>query len=229
MINWKQMIEANEIFSDSDARVALWCGGAEDSNDLAVLADSIIENKVPLISVPSNIVSVLWTYLEKNNVKILARYYFEPINKNIDKDVSVLSENIVNVYKRGADGVQIFLKMRDFERFIDMLFVIRDDLFFGHDLCIMMDIQDIDVNNWDMVFQKLRDVRASVLGISLDEDMGNRSDFIGRIYGMLQKWDFDGDLHFVLKNNFDRIDQAIRLVESVRPELSEKIRFFLEY
>lgn len=223
------MIEANEIFSDSDARVALWCGGAEDSNDLAVLADSIIENKVPLISVPSNIVSVLWTYLEKNNVKILARYYFEPINKNIDKDVSVLSENIVNVYKRGADGVQIFLKMRDFERFIDMLFVIRDDLFFGHDLCIMMDIQDIDVNNWDMVFQKLRDVRASVLGISLDEDMGNRSDFIGRIYGMLQKWDFDGDLHFVLKNNFDRIDQAIRLVESVRPELSEKIRFFLEY
>lgn len=229
MINWKQMIEANEIFSDSDARVALWCGGAEDSNDLAVLADSIIENKVPLISVPSNIVSVLWTYLEKNNVKILARYYFEPINKNIDKDVSVLSENIVNVYKRGADGVQIFLKMRDFERFIDMLSVIRDDLFFGHDLCIMMDIQDIDVNNWDMVFQKLRDVRASVLGISLDEDMGNRSDFIGRIYGMLQKWDFDGDLHFVLKNNFDRIDQAIRLVESVRPELSEKIRFFLEY
>ena len=223
------MIEANEIFSDSDARVALWCGGAEDSNDLAVLADSIIENKVPLISVPSNIVSVLWTYLEKNNVKILARYYFEPINKNIDKDVSVLSENIVNVYKRGADGVQIFLKMRDFERFIDMLSVIRDDLFFGHDLCIMMDIQDIDVNNWDMVFQKLRDVRASVLGISLDEDMGNRSDFIGRIYGMLQKWDFDGDLHFVLKNNFDRIDQAIRLVESVRPELSEKIRFFLEY
>ena len=223
------MIEANEIFSDSDVRVALWCDAAEDSNDLAILADSIIENKISLISVPSNIVSVLWTYLEKHNVKILARYYFEPINKNIDKDVSVLSENIVNVYKRGADGVQIFLRMRDFERFIDMLSVIRDDLFFGHDLCIIMDIQDIDVNNWDTIFQKLRDVRASVFGISLDEDMGNRSDFIGRIYGMLQKWNFDGDLHFVLKNNFDRMDQAIRLVECMCPELSEKIRFFLDY
>ncbi len=223
------MIEVNEIFSDSDVRVALWCGAAEDTNDLAVLADSIIENKISLISAPPGIVSVLWTYLEKHNVKILTRYYFEPINKNMDKDVSVLSENIVNVYKRGAGGVQIFLKMRDFERFLEMLSVIRDDLFFGHDLCIMMDIQDIDINNWELIFQKLRAVQASVFGISLDEDMGNRSDFIGRIYGMLQKWDFDGDLHFILKNNFDRIDQAIRLVESVRPELSDKIRFFLDY
>ena len=89
------MIEVNEIFSDSDVRVALWCGAAEDTNDLAVLADSIIENKISLISAPPGIVSVLWTYLEKHNVKILTRYYFEPINKNMDKDVSVLSENIV--------------------------------------------------------------------------------------------------------------------------------------
>ena len=63
----------------------------------------------------------------------------------------------------------------------------------------------------------------------IDEDMGNRSDFIGRIYGMLDNWDFDGDLHFIFGNNYDRIDQVIRLVESMKPELSDKLHFFLEY
>ena len=223
------MIEANEIFSDSDKRIALWCDAGEDTTDLAGIADGVIENKISMISVPSGVVSFLWTCLEKSNVKILTRYFFEPINKNIDKDVSVLAENIMNVYKRGAGGVQIFVKMRDFAGFMDMLSVIRDDLFFGHDLCVMMDINDIDINNWDLIFEKLRDVRADVFGITMTEDMGNRSDFIGRIYGMLQKWDFAGDLHFILQNNFDRIDQAIRLVESLRPELAEKLRFFMEY
>ena len=229
VINWNQMIEMNEIFSDSDTRIALWCNSAEDTNDLAVLADNIIENKISLISAPAGVVSFLWTCLEKSKVKILTRYFFEPINKNIDKDVSVLAENIVSVCKCGASGIQIFVKMRDFYGFMDILSVIRDDLFFGHDLCIMMDISDIDINNWDMIFEKLRDVRADVFGISMNEDMGNRSDFIGRIYGMLQKWNFGGDLHFVLNDNLERIDQAIRLVESLRPELSEKLRFFIEY
>jgi len=223
------MIEANEIFSDSDARIALWCNTADDTNDLAGLADSIIENNISLISVPPGVVSFLWACLEKSSVKILTRYFFEPINKNMDKDISVLSENIINVYKRGASGVQIFVKMRDFEGFMDTLSVVRDDLFYGHDLCVMMDICDIDVNNWDMIFEKLRGVRADVFGLYMGEDTGLRSDFIGRIYGMLQKWNFAGDLHFVLQNNFDRIDQSIRLVESLRSELSEKIRFFMEY
>ena len=40
------MIEANDIFFDSDVRIALWCNAAEDTNDLAVLADSIIEQKI---------------------------------------------------------------------------------------------------------------------------------------------------------------------------------------
>ena len=52
MINWNKMIEANEIFSDSDKRIALWCNEVGDTNDLALLADNVIENKIPLISVP---------------------------------------------------------------------------------------------------------------------------------------------------------------------------------
>lgn len=223
------MIEANEIFSDSDSRIALWCDGVGDTSDLAMLADGIMENDISLISVVPEIVKTMWTYLEKKQVKILARYFFEPVNKNIDIDIAKLSGDIMGAYRNGANGVQIFVKMRDFERFIDMLSVIRNDLFFGHDLCIVMNILDINVENWNLIFKKLREIRANCFAISFDEDMGNRSDFIGRIYGMLQNWDFDGDLHFMLKNNFERIDQSIRLIESLKPELSDKIRFFLEY
>ena len=77
--------------------------------------------------------------------------------------------------------------------------------------------------------QKLRDVRANALVLTLNEDMGNRSDFVGRIYGMLQHWNMDGELHFILNNNYDRMDQVIRLVASEKPELSDKLRFFLDY
>ena len=223
------MIEANEIFSDSDKRIALWCESASDTADLAVMADSIIQSHIDLISGVPEIVPFLWTCLEKANVKIFARYVFDSVNKNLDDDVSDLVKKITDIYRRGANGVQIFLNMRNFGRFIDMLAVVKEDLFFGHDLCIALDIGDIGVDDWDMIFNKLNNVSAVAFGISLGEDMGMRSDYIGRIYGMLEKWNFNGDLHFMLKNNFDRIDQSIRLVEKMKPELSDRLRFFLEY
>lgn len=222
------MIEANDIFFDSDPRVALWCDDMSDTSDIAMLANNIIENKISLISVPEVMLLNMWTYLEKSKVKIFARHIFETLNKNFDKDVSNLSEKIISDYKQGANGIQIFLKMRDFERFIDLLSIIRDDLFFEHDLCLVLDVQEIGVDNIDLIFTKLNEIRANSFGIYLSEDMGTRSDFIGRIYGMLQNWNFDGDLHFMLNNNFERIDQTIRLIESLRPELSDRIHFFVE-
>lgn len=223
------MIEANDIFSDSDSRVALWCNDMGDSNDMAMLANDIIENKVSLISVPPSGLSIMWTYLEKAKVKIFTRHIFATLNKNFDKDVSDLSEKIVSDFKNGANGVSIFVKMRDFERLADLLSVIRDDLFFGHDLCLVMDVKDLSVDNFDLIFQKLNDVRANAFGIYLSEDMGLRSDFIGKIYGVLEHWNFDGDVHFILQNNFERIDQASRLIETMKPELSGRVHFFLEH
>ena len=223
------MIEINEIFSDSDKRIALWCDDVEDTSDLAILADNIIENSVSLISVPPKNLPFMWTCLEKSDIKILTRYFFETTGRDIDGDISKLSENIMSVQKQGANGVQIFIKMRDFERVIDLLTLIRDDLFFEHDLCIVLNILEIAVDDWELVFNKLRQIRADSFGLLFNEDMGNRSDFSGRAYGMLENWDFDGDLHFIMGNNFDRIDQVIRLVESTRPQLNDKLHFFLEY
>ena len=223
------MIDINEIFSDSDKRIAIWCEGANDTNDLAIMCENIINNDVHLISVPPTVVENAWTYLEKTRVKILTRYKFSPLQKNFEKDMYELAENITSVCKSGANGVQIFLSVHNFERFVDTLQIVRDDLFFGKDLDIVFDIQDLDNGNLKNVFQKLRDIRANILTLTLNEDMGNRSDFVGRIYGLLQNWDFDGDLHFILGNNFDRIDQVVRLIEILQPEMSEKVRFFLDY
>lgn len=224
------MIEMNEIFSDFDSRVSLWGEKAMDTNDLAMMAEYITQKKIKTVSIVPEIVPFVWTCLEKFDVKIFARYVFNPLQKTmLDEEMYDLGAKIKDVCKKGANGVQIFIKMRDFERFMEMIGFVRNDLFFQHDLCITLDINDIDVNNWQMIFQKLRDVGAHALVLSLNEDMGNRSDFVGRVYGMLQNWDFNGGIHFILGNNFDRIDQVIRLIETERPELSTKVKFFLDY
>ena len=223
------MIELNEIFLDDDKRIAFMCDSVKDTNDLAPFAEVVIKNSVKLISVLPEEVAFLWTCLERENVDILTRYSFSATLKNIDKNMSDLSANIVNTFKKGANGVQIFLKMRDLEKFTDAMSPIRDDLFFGHSLNIVIDILDIDFDKWDFVFEKLKALKVSAFGLTLSEDTGKQSDYIGRIYGMLENWNFDGDLHFMLSNNVERIDQTIRLIEKIKPELSNRVKFFLEY
>lgn len=226
MINWKQMIEANEIFLEDDVRLALWCEQAADTNGLAMMANKIAESKVRLISVPPEIVSYVWTCLEKIKVCIFTRYSFAPLQKNIDKDIDDLSKNIAQIFKQGASGVQIFIKMQHLEHFVDVFASVRDDLFFNRKLSVCMDIEDLDINNLGMIFQKLKDIKADSFGLTFTEDMGNRSDFIGRVYALLEQWDFDGELHFILLNNMDRVDQVVRLTEILKPDLINKTKFF---
>lgn len=223
------MIEINEIFSESDKRIAFMCDTVADTNDLAGMADDIIKGDTHLISVPPEMVSPIWVYLEGRRVKILTRFVFSPTSQDIDATMYDLAANITSVCKKGAGGVQIFLKAKDFENFVSKISSVRDDLFFGHDLCIAMDINDIGLGDWKNIFQKLRDIRIDAFVLTLNEDMKNRSDFVGRVYGMLQNWDMNCELHFVLNNNFDRIDQVIRLVEIEQPELNDKLKFFLDY
>ena len=223
------MIEMDDIFSSPDKRVAVWIEAASDTNDLAMMCEHVVSNNVSLISVPPEAISDVWTYLEKKEVKILTRYQVDSTSKSIDSDMYELGAKITSVCKNGANGVQIFIKMRDFEVFLDGLRVVRDDLFFGRDLCIAMDTEDLDISNLGFIFQKLREIRADSFVLTLNEDAGNRSDFVGRVYALLQQFNFEGELHFILGNNFDRIDQVIRLTECMRPELADRLRFFLDY
>ena len=81
------------------------------------------------------------------------------------------------------------------------------------------------------MFHQLKRINASAVCFVLTKDAGKKSDFVGRVYGMLNAWDseFGGALHFALENRPERIDQARRLVESIRPELLSGLRFFVNY
>ena len=119
------MIDINEIFSDQDNRISLWCEAMADTNDLAGMADYIIKSDIHLISVPKEIVPLIWVYLEKSNVKILSRFGFAPMSgSDVDKKMYDLAANITGICKKGASGVQIFIAMRDFEKFTEKIFCI---------------------------------------------------------------------------------------------------------
>ena len=47
------------------------------------------------------------------------------------------------------------------------------------------------------------------------------------MYGVLSAWGAKCDLHFALGNNFVRMEQALRLVAAIRPQLMERMSFFV--
>ena len=67
--------------------------------------------------------------------------------------------------------------------------------------------------------------------ITLSKDTGDKSDFVGRFYGMLDVWENENnfDVHFAFDQNFQRIEQALRLIKSVRPELIKTTKVFINY
>jgi hypothetical protein len=108
---------------------------------------------------------------------------------------------------------------------------IRGDLFFNKDLIIGIDIADIDSSDWGDLFEKLRKINASALLLVLTKDAGAKSDFVGRLYGMLDKWETENnfDLHFAFGQNFVRIEQTARLIRAMRPDLAKNMKFFVNY
>ena len=96
------MIEMSEIFNDSDKRLALWCDSVDDTNDLAGMADYIIQSGMKMISVPPEIVYPVWTYLEGAGVKIMTRFAFAPEHKDFDACMHDLAQNITSICKNAG-------------------------------------------------------------------------------------------------------------------------------
>jgi len=213
--------------SNFDNQLAMWCNRVDDTNDLAGMADKIMQLNVDTISAYFENVSDLWPWFENKGIKIYTRFDFYPTK--FESDFNDLIKKINVVCKTGASGVQIFLNMRNFDRFIDNLSVVRDDLFFNRDLSVCVDINDINVNNLSVFFEKLRAVSCNSLGITLNKDTKKKSDFMSRIYALLNEWDFDGVLHCINMEDKLRICQVMRLVETIKPEIYDDLRFFIEY
>ena len=224
------MINKNIIFDDFSSNAAMWCEDGIDSGELARVADVIIKRNVPIVSVAPNMVLTLWPWIEKTNAKILARFYLND-KKVSESQISDLTGAINNSFKGGASGAMVFLHRSALDGLVEQTHVIRDDLFFNKYLSLGLSLEDIDSGDWNELFLCMQKINASALTLVLTKDDGDKSDFVGRIYGMLDSWDSNNnfDLHFILGHDFCRIEQVLRLMKSVRPELVQITKFFINY
>lgn len=224
------MIDMNSFFDEIEITPAIWCGADTDGADLARMAGLVAERGINMISVVPSVVPIVWPWIEGQTVSLLGRFYIseDTVDETVMSDLTV---RINSSFKQGANGAMVFVRYKHLRPMIDQVAIIRDDLFFNRDLIIGLDIEDIDSYDWSDLFHELKRINASAVCFVLTKDTGKKSDFVGRIYGMLNAWDseFSGALHFALENRPERIEQARRLVESLRPELMSGLRFFVNY
>lgn len=220
----------NIIFDDLSKMVAVWCGVGTGSNELARVAEFVMEKNISILSVTPESIRVIWPWLENVKTDIFARFYLSD-KKISEHQISDLTVNINNAFKSGACGAQLFLPYDALDSLVEQTRVVRDDLFFNKQLSIGVDINEIDSSDWEKLFLNLQKINATALTLILTKDMGDKSDFVGRIYGMLNSWDDNNrfGLHFVFGQNYLRMEQAFRLIKSVKPELVNGVKFFVNY
>ena len=222
------MIDKQEIFDEVKCNLGLWCNTECVGADLAAAAGIAIANKFQAMSVVSGAVAELWPWIENTDIKIITRFM---VDKAPDDDfMSNLASRISASFHDGANGAIIFVHFDDLKHLISELSYIRDDLFFNKTLCVGLDINEIDFDKWGDVFQNMQSVRADSLMLFLSHDDGDKSDFVGRVYAMLNAniGEWGGALHFMLGKNDTRIDQAFRLTEQTRFNMVSKMLFWVE-
>ncbi|MFQ6777920.1 MAG: hypothetical protein ACLRFI_01315 [Alphaproteobacteria bacterium] len=224
------MIDIENIFlvePDICKTVSLYFGSM-DETDLAGGIDVLNSNGVKNISVLPDGVKIVWPWVEKNGVNIFARFYISDID---DSSLGEFVKQVNVVFKHGATGVQIFLNVKSLEKFTNVISSVRDDLFFNKFLSVGLDVDEIDTGNYETVLNNLIKLRADSLLLVLLKDTKTKSEFVGRVYGLLNAWntDFSGALHFMAQTNPERYIQFYRLVNSLQPQLVKNIHMFLPY
>ena len=222
------MIDKNAVFDLIGASGALWCRTDMDAMDLADAVQFVNARHLPLMSVAPNMIQTVWAWLESSNVKIMTRFYLEG-KKITESAISDVAVQVNTALRQGAHGAQIFLTCAMLKDLVEQIYVVRDDLFFNKDLIIGFDIVDVGPFDWTDIFANLRKINACAVVVAFTCDTGDKSDFVGRIYGMLNAWNAENkfDLHFAFGPNLLRIEQAQRLVERLQPELKNKLRFWI--
>lgn len=208
----------------------LWCDSDKESADLAYAVQIVSEYNLPVISVAQSAVPIIWPWLENTKTKIMAR--FNLMNKKINESVvSDCVEKINAVFKQGADGAQVFLKYSELGGFVDFLHVIRDDLFFDKELSIGVELKEMGAFDWTNLYDELRRLNVNSVLFVFSQDLGNKSDFVGRIYALLNAWNKDNnfDLCFSVGHSSLRIEQIVRLVEQIQPCLVERLNFIVDF
>ena len=83
--------------------------------------------------------------------------------------------------------------------------------------------------NWNCIFATLSRIKPdSILVFGNVEKFDANSDFVGRIFDMLENWNLNADLHLMFGKNMLRVTQVLRLAERMRPEILKNMRVFME-
>ena len=220
------MKKLEPLFQEINCSHAFWVGDS-DREYLAQIADFIVNQKFKIVSVPFDVVGQIWPWVENQNIKIITRFSVDATH-DMDFVVSDFSQNVSTMFRHGANGVQVFIPIRLLQNFVAGLMPVRDNLFFARFLSVALDISQIKVDMWDDVFSAVRTLRPNALLItSTGDDFDRSSDFVGRIFTMLEKWDTDADLHLMFEKNTMKMIQTIRLVQKMRPDLMKKLTVFV--
>lgn len=226
------MIDLNDVIDEIGAQTALWCTGDGEDTDLAAAIEYAVNQNLGLVSVGAQNVATVWPWLEKSKTKIITRFYLNTQNGVVTgANISDLVAQINTAFKQGAVGVQVFVKYDDLDSLVNQLYPIRDDLFFNRDLSIGLDISEIDYSEWNDVFDAIRKINAGAIVLAMSQDLGDKSDFVGRMFGMLNAWNdsVSCDLHFAPFLDSIRMEQAYRLMQKIQPRLLTRARFFVKY
>lgn len=222
------MINESAIFNEVRDNISMICRDECVGADLAAAIGDAISHKVRSVCVAPTVVPDVWPWLEKTKIKIISRFF---VNDAINDDfMSNISGNISASFRDGADGVMIFIGWRDLPKFAAEIASIRDDLFFNKSFNVAIDINEISVFDWNELFGILRIIRADSLVLTFNNDNGDKSDFVGRVFAMLNapRGDWGGAVNFMLGRNAVRIDQVFRLISSVLPDTISKTEFFID-
>ena len=202
--------------------LALECESVSDETDLLSLSNEILSSNIKLISILPSMLKVIWSCLEKNDIEIFVRLY-EYEYENISDFIKYIS----NVYKMGATGVQLFIKKDKLISLIPDFLAIKANLFYNKKLSICFELNDFSINSWSDIFLNLRKLEPSSILLNYKKERDD--DFPGLIYGFLDTFDdnFKGEVYFSIGNSSLRVEQVWRLVEKLKPDLLDRIKFFI--
>lgn len=223
------MINSEYIFDDIDVMRAIWIDDdACEPSNLAKIVNFAIDENITIISAPPIATGQIWPWIEGQKIEIFNRFDFIAGADAISK-MSELSKNISMAFKNGASGVQVFVQQQDMSDFVDMLTPVRDDLLFGHKFVLGMNIDEKIVPDWSSVFDAINKIKPdSLMIIAHGDTFDARSDFVGRIYSMLNNWNVRVALWVCFGKNMLRVSQVLRLCQKMRPELVENMRVFID-
>ena len=191
----------------------LWCVDDICASSLVAAADIAARVNSKFITVPASHVHMIWAWLEGRDTEIVARI-------EAKGTPSAAAEQIHSVFKKGASGAVLNWSPELFKAIAP----VRHDLFFEKKLFVKIDMATAQPSDWPIIFDGLRDMCAYAVVLSSES-----REPIGKFYGFLENVPADFTQQIMILSDAPQLmESALRLIAKMRPEFSNRLRFFIK-